>query len=112
MNRLRRLQLKALPCALLSLLGGHAPAAHATWYPAPDNSQGSRPLRILSATDEQAIRPLIEDFQARHPDTDIEYLDMDSPPLSQAVPRAVPPGKSDCRPDHQLGHDLQIKTGE
>ncbi|HPY40409.1 MAG TPA: hypothetical protein PLM98_07825, partial [Thiolinea sp.] len=55
--------------------------AQATWYPAlqPEKQQ----LVIHSATDEQAMRPALLDFQQLYPEVSIEYLDLGTLPLMQ-----------------------------
>lgn len=55
--------------------------AQATWYTAlqPEKQQ----LVIHSATDEQAMRPALLDFQQLYPEVSIEYLDLGTLPLMQ-----------------------------
>lgn len=68
---------------LVALLGAPwmqaAQAAQLLTYPAPGGERER--LRIHSATDRQAIEPLVLDFQQLRPDVTIEYKDMDTADL-------------------------------
>ncbi|MBK3776953.1 extracellular solute-binding protein [Azospirillum brasilense] len=99
-------------CALL--WSPWAQAAQLLTYPAPGGERER--LRIHSATDRQAIEPLVLDFQQLHPDVTIEYKDMDTADLyAEAV--AVPAkggaakGAAAETPDLLISSasDLQVK---
>ncbi|WP_343068996.1 sensor histidine kinase [Azospirillum tabaci] len=86
-----------------------AQAAQLITYPAPGGERER--LRIHSATDRQAIEPLVLDFQQLHPDVTVEYKDMDTADLyAEAV--AVPvKGAATETPDLLISSasDLQVK---
>ncbi len=51
----------------------------------PHPSMAQTVLRVASATDEVAIRPILDAFERENPDLHIEYTDMQTVPLYQAV---------------------------
>ncbi|MDW7596682.1 extracellular solute-binding protein [Azospirillum brasilense] len=85
-----------------------AQAAQLLTYPAPGGERER--LRIHSATDRQAIEPLVLDFQQLRPDVTIEYKDMDTADLyAEAV--ATPAKGTAETPDLLISSasDLQVK---
>ncbi|NUB28448.1 sensor histidine kinase [Azospirillum brasilense] len=93
-------------CALL--WSPWAQAAQLITYPAPGGERER--LRIHSATDRQAIEPLVLDFQQLRPDVTIEYKDMDTADLyAEAV--ATPAKGTAETPDLLISSasDLQVK---
>lgn len=66
--------------------------AHATEYPALQTER--QHLRIHSATDEQAMRPALLDFQKLYPEVSIEYLDLGTLPLMQRFLQDAPTQKT------------------
>lgn len=86
-----------------------AQAARLLTYPAPGGERER--LRIHSATDRQAIEPLVLDFQRIHPDVTVEYQDMDTADLyADAVAGAARESAAD-KPDLLISSaaDLQVK---
>ncbi len=86
-----------------------AQAARLLTYPAPGDERER--LRIHSATDRQAIEPLVIDFQRIHPDVTVEYQDMDTADLyadALAGPAREPAA---VKPDLLISSaaDLQVK---
>ncbi len=98
-------------CALL--WSSWAQAAQLLTYPAPGGERER--LRIHSATDRQAIEPLVLDFQQLRPDVTIEYKDMDTADLyaeAVAVPAKGGAAKGTAEtPDLLISSasDLQVK---
>ncbi|MGY0834989.1 sensor histidine kinase [Azospirillum argentinense] len=103
---------------LVALLGAPwmqaVQAAQLITYPAPGGARER--LRIHSATDRQAIEPLVLDFQQLHPDVTVEYKDMDTADLyaeAVAVPAKGAPanGLTAETPDLLISSasDLQVK---
>lgn len=84
----------------------HSASAQATWYPALQTEQ--QQLRIHSATDEQAMRPALLDFQQLHPEVSLEYLDLGTLPLME---RFLVDAKQQQTADLLISSamDLQIK---
>ncbi|MFC5358704.1 extracellular solute-binding protein [Azospirillum himalayense] len=97
-------------CALLwSPWAQAAQAAQLITYPAPGGERER--LRIHSATDRQAIEPLVLDFQRLHPDVTIDYKDMDTADLyAEAVAVPAKEGAAET-PDLLISSasDLQVK---
>ncbi|MGB1010743.1 MAG: ABC transporter substrate-binding protein [Thiolinea sp.] len=50
-------------------------------YLASQTTANTEKLQIFSSTDEQAMRPLLTDFQELYPEVSIEYIELDSLPL-------------------------------
>ncbi len=96
-----------LPLLVLSALlwAPWAQAAQVITYPAPGGERER--LRIHSATDRQAIEPLVLDFQQLRPDVTVEYKDMDTADLyAEAIRRPATE-----KPDLLISSaaDLQVK---
>nr|WP_183181779.1 extracellular solute-binding protein [Azospirillum sp. OGB3] len=94
-------------CALL--WSPWAQAAQLITYPAPGGERER--LRIHSATDRQAIEPLVLDFQQLHPDVTIEYKDMDTADLYAEAVAAPAKRRAAETPDLLISSasDLQVK---
>ncbi|GAA4250351.1 extracellular solute-binding protein [Azospirillum formosense] len=86
-----------------------AQAAQLITYPAPGGERER--LRIHSATDRQAIEPLVLDFQQLHPDVTIDYKDMDTADLYAEAVAAPAKGATVETPDLLISSasDLQVK---
>lgn len=86
-----------------------AQAAQLLTYPAPGGERER--LRIHSATDRQAIEPLVLDFQQLRPEVTIEYKDMDTADLYAEAVAAPAKGDAVERPDLLISSaaDLQVK---
>ncbi|MDQ2103882.1 sensor histidine kinase [Azospirillum isscasi] len=86
-----------------------AQAAPVITYPAPGGERER--LRIHSATDRQAIEPLVLDFQQLRPDVTVEYKDMDTVDLyAEAVAMPAKDAAAE-NPDLLISSaaDLQVK---
>lgn len=105
---------RTLPLAVAALLvlawSPWVLAAQTITYPAPGTERDR--LRIHAATDQQAMEPLVLDFQRLRPDVTVEYVEMGTTELyAQAVNGGGDGGGGDGRPDLLISSaaDLQVK---
>ncbi len=74
----------------------------------PQPPEQSQYLRIFSSTDEDAMQPLLQDFQQLYPDITINYVDLNSVPLFECFLAEAAQGKTaDLLISSAM--DLQIK---
>lgn len=109
---------RQLPAALLSLASGVAASragaggqtAVAPMVDSAGNTAGRRPVRVLSSTDARRVKPLIDDFERRHPGLRIEYIELGTVALYDAI-RNQSPAATAARADvvWSSAMDLQIK---
>lgn len=78
---------RQLPAALLSLAAGRAASGAGSDGAMADsnNNAGRRVVRVLSSTDARRVRPLIDDFERRHPALRIDYVELGTVALYDSV---------------------------
>ncbi|MCU0826423.1 MAG: ABC transporter substrate-binding protein [Tabrizicola sp.] len=66
---------RALICLFLHASLTHAAGAEGVVFPALDGSSGTE-MVVYSSLDEPLARPLVQAFQARHPEVSLRYVDL------------------------------------